>query len=92
MLKHVDEENSEYPASEEYPVLTKQKNPFISQNSRGTVSTHITNNLDVKVMFRKQIFTHWKMSFAFVALFRSSQNNKTSIMAPSCTYLTNAIS
>ena len=40
MPRHVDEENNEYPASAEYPVLTKQKKKrFISQHSRGAVST-----------------------------------------------------
>ena len=34
MLKHVDEENSKYPASAEHTVLTKQKKKhFISQHS-----------------------------------------------------------
>ena len=53
MLKYVDEENSEYPATAECAVLAMPKTPIylFFKNSRGTVSTHRTNNLDVQVMF-----------------------------------------
>ena len=45
MLKHVDEENSEYSARAEHTVLTKQKKTFYIPNIAGT--THKINNLDV---------------------------------------------
>ena len=44
MLKHVDEENSEYPAGAEHTVLTKKKNNLFSNIA---AATHRTNNLDV---------------------------------------------
>ena len=90
MLKHVDEENSEYPASAEYPVSTKQKK---IPNIAGAPSIHAEQITWMsRPCFAKKIFTHWKMSFALVVLFRSLQYKKSSIMLPSCTYLTNAIS
>ena len=52
ILKHVDGKNSEYPANVEYPVLTKpKKKQYISQHSRGAVSSQKINNWDLKVMF-----------------------------------------
>ena len=44
--KHVDKENSEYPANVYYPDLPKQKKN-ISQHSWGAVSSHRINNLDL---------------------------------------------
>ena len=40
MPRHVDEENSEYPASAEYPVLTKQKKNGLFPNIAGAPSVH----------------------------------------------------
>ena len=55
MLKHVDEKNSEYPASAEYPILTKRKYPIYfptyqehrqyTQNQQFGCLGHVSQNI-----------------------------------------------
>ena len=69
ILKYVGKKKNEYPAKADYPDLTKQKK--ISQHSRGAVSIHRINNLDLYVIFRKNYLYIGKYLLLMV-LFRFS--------------------
>ena len=58
MQKHVDEKNSEYPASAKYPVLTKQNKNDLFPNITGASTVHTQPIIWMSVLFSYNNFRH----------------------------------
>ena len=59
MPRYVDEENSKYPASAKYPVLTKQKKTDLFPNIAGAPSVHTEPITCMsRSCFAKKFLTH----------------------------------